>query len=88
MVVYPKHGEDYPRSWSSKINCYPGRLPARASSRWLDGPDRLDRGAPARLTLVIGSPGAGKTVRLADSLASHPERPEPGSAATPLMPNR
>ena len=42
--------------------------------RWLDGPDRLDRGEQARLTLVLGSPGAGKTVLLADWLASHPER--------------
>ena len=35
----------------------------------------LDRGRRARLTLVMGSPGAGKTALLADWLAAHPERP-------------
>ncbi len=37
--------------------------------------DRLDSGRRARLTLVVGSPGAGKTVVLADWVAAHPERP-------------
>ena len=35
----------------------------------------LDRGTDARLTLVVGSPGAGKTVLLADWLGRRPERP-------------
>ena len=37
--------------------------------------DALDRGREARLTLVVGSPGAGKTALLTDWLAAHPERP-------------
>ena len=37
--------------------------------------EALDRGRRARLTLVVGSPGAGKTALLADWLAAHPERP-------------
>ena len=48
----------------------PSRLVRR--SRLLDA---LDRGRRARLTLVMGSPGAGKTALLADWLAAHPERP-------------
>ena len=48
----------------------PSRLVRR--SRLLDA---LDRGRQARLTLVMGSPGAGKTALLADWLAAHPERP-------------
>ena len=48
----------------------PSRLVRR--SRLLD---TLDRGHPARLTLVIGSPGAGETALLADWLAAHPGRP-------------
>ncbi len=36
--------------------------------------DELDRGEQARLTLVVGSPGAGKTVLLADWLSTHPTR--------------
>ena len=48
----------------------PSRLVRR--SRLLDA---LDRGRRARLTLVVGSPGAGKTALLADWLAAHPERP-------------
>ena len=48
----------------------PSRLVRR--SRLLDA---LDRGRQARLTLVVGSPGAGKTALLADWLAAHPERP-------------
>ncbi|HXW81071.1 MAG TPA: AAA family ATPase, partial [Acidimicrobiales bacterium] len=36
--------------------------------------ERLDRGADAQLTLVVGSPGAGKTVLLSDWLAARPER--------------
>ena len=48
----------------------PSRLVRR--SRLLDV---LDRGRRARLTLVMGSPGAGKTALLADWLAAHPERP-------------
>ena len=48
----------------------PSRLVRR--SRLLDA---LDRGGQARLTLVVGSPGAGKTALLADWLAAHPERP-------------
>ena len=35
---------------------------------------RLDRGDQVRLALVVGPAGAGKTVALADWLASHPER--------------
>ncbi len=48
----------------------PSRLVRR--SRLLDA---LDRGRRARLTLVVGSPGAGKTALLADWLAAHPKRP-------------
>ena len=48
----------------------PSRLVRR--SRLLDA---LDRGRGARLTVVVGSPGAGKTALLADWLAAHPERP-------------
>ena len=48
----------------------PSRLVRR--SRLLDA---LERGREARLTVVVGSPGAGKTALLADWLAAHPERP-------------
>ncbi len=48
----------------------PSRLVRR--SRLLEA---LDRGRQARLTLVVGSPGAGKTALLADWSATHPERP-------------
>ena len=37
--------------------------------------ETLDSGRRARLTLVVGSPGAGKTVALADWVAARPERP-------------
>ncbi len=37
--------------------------------------DVLDQGQQARLTLAVGSPGAGKTALLADWLAARPERP-------------
>ena len=37
--------------------------------------DQLDRGEQARLALVVGPAGAGKTILLADWLAAHPERP-------------
>jgi LuxR family maltose regulon positive regulatory protein len=37
--------------------------------------DRLDQGDQVRLALVVGPAGAGKTVALADWLASRPERP-------------
>jgi LuxR family transcriptional regulator, maltose regulon positive regulatory protein len=37
--------------------------------------DELDRGQWARLTLVVGSPGAGKTALLADWVATRLERP-------------
>src|SRR5579862_2818174 len=37
--------------------------------------DVLDQGQQARLTLVVGSPGAGKTALLADWLAARPQRP-------------
>ena len=37
--------------------------------------DELERGQRARLTLVVGSPGAGKTALLADWVASAPQRP-------------
>ncbi len=37
--------------------------------------DELERGQRARLTLVVGSPGAGKTALLADWVASAPRRP-------------
>jgi LuxR family transcriptional regulator, maltose regulon positive regulatory protein len=36
--------------------------------------ERLDQGEQRRLTLVVGSPGAGKTMLLADWLASRPHR--------------
>jgi LuxR family transcriptional regulator, maltose regulon positive regulatory protein len=37
--------------------------------------DLLDEGEQVRLALVVGPAGAGKTMLLADWLASHPERP-------------
>jgi LuxR family maltose regulon positive regulatory protein len=37
--------------------------------------DKLDGGAGARLTLVVGAPGAGKTILLADWLDARPELP-------------
>ena len=37
--------------------------------------DELDRGRQARLTLVVGSAGAGKTALLADWVATAPQRP-------------
>ena len=37
--------------------------------------DRLDRGEQARLTMVVGPAGTGKTMLLADWLAACPERP-------------
>ena len=36
--------------------------------------EQLDRGADVQLTLVVGSPGAGKTVLLSDWLAANPDR--------------
>ena len=48
----------------------PSRLVRR--SRLLEA---LDRGRQARLTLVMGSPGAGKTALLADWSATRPDRP-------------
>ena len=61
-----------PRFPSSKFHApsTPSRLVRR--SRLLEA---LDRGRRARLTLVVGSPGAGKTALLADWSAAHPERP-------------
>ena len=37
--------------------------------------DQLDQGEQARLTLVVGPAGAGKTMVISDWLAAHPERP-------------
>ena len=37
--------------------------------------EQLARGQRARLTLVVGSPGAGKTALLADWVTTRPERP-------------
>jgi LuxR family transcriptional regulator, maltose regulon positive regulatory protein len=37
--------------------------------------DQLDLGQQRRLTLVVGTAGAGKTVLLADWLSAHPDRP-------------
>jgi LuxR family transcriptional regulator, maltose regulon positive regulatory protein len=37
--------------------------------------DYLDHGQQARLTLLVASPGAGKSMLLADWVAAHPERP-------------
>jgi LuxR family transcriptional regulator, maltose regulon positive regulatory protein len=36
--------------------------------------ERLDHGADTQLTLVVGSPGAGKTMLLTDRLAARPGR--------------
>ena len=36
--------------------------------------EQLDQGADVQLTLVVGSPGAGKTVLLSDWLAANPDR--------------
>ncbi len=60
-----------PRFPSSKFAA--PRLPPRlvARTRLFD---RLDQGQQHRFTLVVGSPGAGKTVLLADWLAQRPQR--------------
>ncbi len=61
-----------PRFPASKF-CPPKAAAHRVSrSRLLD---QLDTGEQRRLTLVVGKAGAGKTVLLADWVASHPERP-------------
>ena len=65
-------GPRSPRFPSSKFS-----VPRSAShlvhrSRLLD---ELDRGQRARLTLVVGSPGAGKTALLADWVADSPPAP-------------
>ncbi len=59
-----------PRFPSSKFSV------PRAPSRLVHRPrlfEHLDRGQARRLTLVVGSPGAGKTVLLADWLAVRPQ---------------
>ena len=50
--------------------------------------DELDRGQGARLTLVVGSAGAGKTALLADWVAAAPERQSRGLAVTSPTPSR
>ena len=50
--------------------------------------DELDRGQRARLTLVVGSPGAGKTALLADWVDDRLQRHWRGSAVTSPMPTR
>jgi LuxR family maltose regulon positive regulatory protein len=61
-----------PRFPSSKFSL-PRSVPRLVHrARLVDG---LQRGQQARLTLVVGSPGAGKTMLLADWLEAHPERP-------------
>jgi LuxR family transcriptional regulator, maltose regulon positive regulatory protein len=64
-------GPRSPRFPSSKFS------PPRASPQLVHRPRllyELQRGEQARLTLVVASPGAGKTVLLGDWVASHPER--------------
>ncbi len=65
-------GRRSPRFPRSKFHAPSGPSRLVRRSRLLDA---LDRGRGARLTLVVGSPGAGKTALLADWLAAHPERP-------------
>ena len=65
-------GARSPRFPSSKF-CAPRAAPHLVHrSRLLD---ELDRGQGARLTLVVGSPGAGKTALLADWVVTGPQRP-------------
>jgi LuxR family transcriptional regulator, maltose regulon positive regulatory protein len=65
-------GARSPRFPSSKF-CVPGAAPHLVRrSRLLD---ELDRGQQARLSLVVGSPGAGKTALLADWVATRAPRP-------------
>jgi LuxR family transcriptional regulator, maltose regulon positive regulatory protein len=71
MTTTTANGLRFPRFPSSKFSVpvVPAGLVSRP--RLLD---RLDSGRRARLTLVVGSPGAGKTVVLGDWVASRPER--------------
>ena len=70
-TVMAEPGPRSPRFPSSKF-----RAP-KAGPRLVRRPrllERLDRGDQARFTLVVGPAGAGKTMLLADWLASRPER--------------
>jgi LuxR family transcriptional regulator, maltose regulon positive regulatory protein len=61
-----------PRFSASKFN------PSTASSTFVHRPrllEKLDNGQLYRLSLVVGSPGAGKTALLADWVLARPERP-------------
>ena len=55
--------------------------------------DRLDRGLQSRLTLVVASPGAGKSMLLADWMAARPvrrlaRRPGDNRPVRPRLPGR
>ena len=71
-TVMAEPGPRSPRFPSSKFRAPKGGPGLVRRPRLLE---RLDRGDQARLTLVVGPAGAGKTMLLADWLASRPERP-------------
>src|SRR5260370_4915190 len=73
-TVMAEPGPRSPRFPSSKFRAPKGGPGLVRRPRLLE---RLDRGDQARFTLVVGPAGAGKTMLLADWLAS---RPEPKSA--------
>jgi hypothetical protein len=71
-----------PRFPSSKFWAPPATSHLVSRSRLRD---QLDRGAPHRLTLIVGPAGAGKTVLLADGSRAGPSVRRGGSAAMRLM---
>ncbi len=60
-----------PRFASSKFAAPKAGFPLVHRTRLME---QLDRGARTRLTLVVGSAGAGKTILVADWLATRPDR--------------
>ena len=70
-TVMAEPGPRSPRFPSSKFRAPTGGPGLVRRPRLLE---RLDRGDQARFTLVVGPAGAGKTMLLADWLASRPER--------------
>jgi LuxR family transcriptional regulator, maltose regulon positive regulatory protein len=67
-----KEARRRPRFASSKFAAPKAGFPLVHRARLMG---RLDEGEDARLTLVVGSAGAGKTILLVDWLAGRPDRP-------------